>query len=301
MKRSFLLCVVLLVSTGLFAQSNRALENTTWINGHYSLQFPGGGIPPQMILDWTRKYCTTTKDTLINGREYLKLFECSALSQYYRGALRADSLRWYFVARDSLFEMLLYDFGLNPGDTLNQAVFTEHYFSPPHLPYSCQAVDTIQVNGQNRRRLQIGGAFWIEGVGCTQGLLWDPEPNISNFALSLECYARWDSVGYASANYQNHHGSGAMGCDLSFSLDETLPSGGVTVYPNPSAGQFTLRFPHFNGKLAVSVFSFDGRKLFTTEAHQPELKLALNLPEGIYLLSYSGSDQTGYELFQVKR
>lgn len=284
-----------------FSQGNQYLENSSWVNGHYSLKFPQG-VPPQMTLDWTRKYCTGTSDTVINGENYIQLFDCGA-GQNYRGALRADTLRWYFVARDSLSEMLLYDFSLEPGDTLSEPVFTEHFFSPSNAPYVCRAVDTIVVNGKTRRRLLMGGGngYWIEGVGCSQGLLWDSEPNISGFALNLECYDRQDSVGYSSPDYDNQADPRVSGCDLSFSLPESLPSGGLTVYPNPSSGEFTLRFPNFNGKLAVSVFSLDGKKLFATEADQPELKLALNLPGGVYLLRYEGRSSGGSELLKISK
>ncbi|MGB0177969.1 MAG: hypothetical protein ACPF9D_12440, partial [Owenweeksia sp.] len=117
--KKLLSSLILISSFQLFAQPNSAVMNSRWINAYYEIYQSGTWNFPQLVR--TTNYCTSTDDTLINGENYIKLYTCGTSAMSYRGALRVDQDRWYFYSVDSTQEMLLYDFGLEVGDTLHES------------------------------------------------------------------------------------------------------------------------------------------------------------------------------------
>ncbi len=213
--------MLLLFAGCVLAQTNADVENSKWVNARFKIIIRQGTPHHQEQLEKTTKYCTSVSDTFLGGKTYVSLMDCSTILFVYRGGLRVDSDRWYFIDKDSASEMLLYDFGLSEGDTLKEQFYTETAvgFNPWGNNYHyVSQVDTQMYNGMQRRALYLdnGGAPWIEGIGCAQGLLWDSYPNISEFYITLECYSNNDSVGY---NQFNSTGAEVNGdCNLSFSL-----------------------------------------------------------------------------------
>lgn len=294
-------------SLSALSQSNQDLENAHWVNSR--TESSSGG------WSWWLAYAygvsTSKDDTIINSKSYLKVIGEHSNPNAYVGALRVDSTRWYFCAADSSQEMLLYDFGLNPGDVLTEKIYVdERYYADTLI---CTHVSFTNINGVNRKLIdfQAGGGTlallagnhlmngsWIDGIGNPQGMLEEFFSNISQYSLRLACFSINDTVYYTGGPYNSQQ---STGCDATFSVDEKLLYEDFEIFPNPSAGVFTLKFPNFHEALRVSVYSLDGRKLFDTEANQPELKLELNLPEGIYLLRYVGKLERGNEsLYIVK-
>ncbi|HBF22033.1 MAG: hypothetical protein CMI36_13585 [Owenweeksia sp.] len=276
--KKLLLLFILFSSFQLIAQSNADVMNSRWINGYYEVQNNGGFWFPELVS--TTKYCTSSDDTLINGLSYVKLYSCGAPSANYRGALRVDQDRWYFHSRDSATEMLLYDFGLNLGDTLKEAFYTETALPPSWGPMIVTQVDTLPVLGVARKHIWFNNSSgaWIEGIGCEQGLLWDPYPNISNFAIALECFSHGDTTRLASSNY---NGNLNQACQLTFSLREEA-SFPARMYPNPCKDHLTLEIGQYAGPLELRIYSARGEELFSRTLRQTKTTLYPDLPEGIY-------------------
>lgn len=290
----FLFLLVALIK--LPAQSNDNLKNSRWINGYYEVEGNGQGWF-LLELKWTQKYCTTTKDTVINGLNYVVLYDCGTQNPQYRGALRIDQDRWYFLSKDSISEMLLYDFGLQVGDTLHEGFYTETA-TGAWDPVVVSQIDTISVLGSPKRQIHVAGSSWIEGIGCQQGLLWDPYPNISGFGLNLECYShndtvRWASGDYSTTNY-NHP------CQLSFSLTESQKPP-FDFYPNPNSGKAHLELYGLTGNSHFKVYSITGKLQIHQVVDQPKTLLDLNLPPGIYLMVLQNEERTYTSKFTVVR
>lgn len=80
--------------------------------------------------------------------------------------------------------------------------------------------------------------------------------------------------------------------EVSFISDteDILPEEQLTVYPNPSAGQFTVDLTNLNAN-RLSVHSLDGKLLYrkniTTDSEQAQFELNY-LPAGVYLLKVAG-------------
>lgn len=117
------------------------------------------------------------KDTIIKGlgRVYKRLYHISS-STPYCGALREDGHRVYFVPSGEKREYLLYDFGLELGESVDVGLNGESHV------VTVVGIDSICVNYTMRRRLRMEDetlrnrhwawpAYWIEGIGSDLGIL----------------------------------------------------------------------------------------------------------------------------------
>ncbi|MGB0177922.1 MAG: T9SS type A sorting domain-containing protein, partial [Owenweeksia sp.] len=116
--------------------------------------------------------------------------------------------------------------------------------------------------------------------GCQQGLLWDPYSNISNFAITLECYSHNDTARLTSSNY---NGNLNEACLLNFALDEQdfFPA---RLYPNPGHNNVTLDISDYTGPMELKIFSTSGQELFAQVITQANTTIQHDLPEGIYMV-----------------
>lgn len=285
-----LITISLLLMTGcLFAQTNADVENSKWVNGYYELERPRPDAPIWPVLKRTGKYCTSKKDTVLNGVTYIQLVNCNTIPNSYRGGLRVDFKRWYFYDKDSINEMLLYDFGLSIGDTLKEPFYFEQlYLLADSIQYVTR-IDTQNYFGTDRRVLHFDGGndswSWIEGIGNPLGMLWDPFNNISAYVIKLECFSKNDSV-----NFGFGLGGSSTDCNLSFSLNENVFKKPIEIYPNPSNGSFTFLVNTFTGKGVLSIYNSTGKKLYEYTILQAETNVSLALKPGAYILKYKGDD-----------
>jgi hypothetical protein len=177
------------------------------------------------------RYCMSSDDTIINSLSYSKLNYCGG---NYKGGLRDDGIgRVYFVPADSLSELLIYDFTVQTGDTVTlfQEIDSNTWMANT---YMYLYVDSVMINGTFRKRINMssGGASWIEGIGCTQGLFKEAWLNVSNYYLNLECMSHKDTTLYPEFSLGP--------CSLTSDLKETTIKGDVKIYPNPTTGRFEI-------------------------------------------------------------
>jgi hypothetical protein len=302
MKKLIFLFAILISGISAYSQ-NENIENARWVNGYYQLEKINPNVQfYQYVLKSTTKYCTSAQDTLINTQEYLQLFNCSAAINY-RGALRVAGQKWYFVAKDSTAEMLLYDFGLALGDTLKNPFFTETArYNSFGWPLVVTLVDTITVFGANYKRIQFDyNLSWVEGVGSPRGLLWDNFANISSFQQALECFNQADSLQFSAATASYQPDSLNTACPLNLPI---APGKRVVeklqVYPNPAKDHLWLEWGAFSGSYAVEILTLDGRVLSTALLTQAKSRLELNLQPGLYVLRYRDGSNFDSKIFSVQ-
>ena len=108
-------------------------------------------------------------DTIIGGLTYMKIYD--KVGGQYQYALREEGKKIYIVYPHYETVSLLYDFGKNAGDVINELAH----------PLIVASVDTIDIDGVKFRRMRVQDAnkpvekwnddlihmynFWIEGVG----------------------------------------------------------------------------------------------------------------------------------------
>jgi hypothetical protein len=204
-------------------------SNAIWINHHvdYEIQFPNP-IPVITSESYTR-YCAPGIDTTINALNYSKIFYCGGA---YKGAIRQELGKVYFIPTDSINELLLYDFTVELQDELSvySEAFDNEWFESS---LTVEGLDSVLINGLYRKRIYFSGSQWIEGIGNTFGLFNESWINVSNYFNNLSCFSMNDTTLYPE------EGLGA--CALNVGLEEVyLLAASFRVFPNPSKGIFTL-------------------------------------------------------------
>jgi hypothetical protein len=157
-------------------------------------------------------------------------FDDPVYNQEYIGALRNDGQQHvYFVPIDSLVEILMYDFSIQPGDS-----FQFHYQNQQPLVYTdtVQKVDSILIQDSYRKRIHFGWAdTWIDGIGSIHGLF---------YTYLVEYYSEYEAyelICFKQANipvYFYHELCGEWWCSLATdisSFEQNTPI--LQTYPNP--------------------------------------------------------------------
>jgi|GEM_PF-1460670 len=83
---------------------------------------------------------------------------------------------------------------------------------------------------------------------------------------------------------------------------EGTQADGVSVFPNPSNGEFTLTLPAFKGQAQVALKTLQGRTVFRKEVGQQQSKLAPGkLTTGVYLLQVTLDGKTVTKKVQIQK
>lgn len=234
--------------------------------------------------------CVDNSDTLINGMNYSQVWECDIA---YRGALRDDGLgRIYYVPKDETVERLVYDFSLNTGDTVT--VYIEDPFNTPNYAMQNVQVSNVQyidINGVQRKALDMSGSQWIEGIGCTQGLFREPWANVSNYGTGLECMSHVDTSLYGMI------GSEICPRQLGFSGPDWS---WLQVYPNPASEYIHVKGID-NEPAKFRLYTLSGVQIFERDVVKENYKILLgDLQPGMYIMEFSSENRL-YREQLVKR
>jgi hypothetical protein len=235
MKKLLLLSILL---AGFTSQAQTYLPFPT-SDAHWLVRF---WIGPGYPYEYHYYYMNAlNNDTTINSFTYGKVYRVDVGPvTTYSGALRAnDSSQVYFVPKDSLNELLLFDYGKNVGDTIAYA-YTCCGF--PVQNEIVQFKDSVLLGNRYQRRLQLSGsAIWIEGVGGRGGLLENYNVGVSG-ADELICMDANDTMWW-------DNGFTAGQCSLILqNVSEEILENKMSFYPNPAHDQFTV---NLTGQLKI--------------------------------------------------
>lgn len=183
-------------------------------------------------------------DTMIQGTSYAKMTD--AVTATYYGAVRDEGGRVWYVPVDSVNAYLLFDFSVSPGDTLRDLIYYQAFPQVWGGPYLVDAVVTdVQTDPAWGGRLVVQTDFqgtWIEGIGHQQGLLAEPDINVSGYQLRLECMSHLDTVRFRFIGDPPFEEPGTC-IPLSVGIGSLAPSARQWMpYPNPSSGLFIMEF-----------------------------------------------------------
>lgn len=299
----YLLLLGLGLTLSVHAQQNHPFptEDSRWVNSYSEIEFNGG--MPFLRLVHSPKFCLEKADTLIGSSLYQKLFVCGDSLRYF-GATQSVGQKVYFIPKDSLQPLLIYDFGLAVGDTLKQvyAVKFLNYMDPDPFqwrfdtlhsgpdPLRVNQIDTLQTPSGPRRRFSFDNSSsgqWIEGVGNTQGFLWDPYANISGFQIELHCHSSRDTIRYPALSLPGAAGE----CDLDLRLSKAQ-AGKVSLYPNPSDQFFVVRLPQTQ-KVGLLIFDHQGQLVKEIESYRTGRAISTrNWPSGFYMIQIRNEQST---------
>ncbi len=171
------------------------------------------GIPHEVTpeCDWM-KYYRLNGDTIISGKEYLKLYGINHANSWdyeyinidhfeldsaeYIAAVREDSAHKVFIIdADESTEFVLYDFALNEGDT----------FCFDYIGFECYPVtyiDSVLIDGEYRKTINFidfsNYMVWIEGIGNSIG--WFELQLLGSWSWDLLCYSFEEDTIHFSSN-----------------------------------------------------------------------------------------------------
>ena len=249
-------------------------------------------------------------DTLINSINYHKIersgyFECYAapLNPFigYLGAFRNDieNKKVWVVPRDSLNEMLLYDFDLNIGDTIKGYLYivSESQFGLPNTAV-INNIDSIEIGANFRKRWHYQGSspFWsgtiIEGIGCEFGLLDGLCAMMDNNG-DLNCFSIDNQTLYPNSSPEP--------CELTTSIldSETETENSIFCYPNPTKKTIQVSGIQKSNIHSFKLYDPFGRLLDKNTFRSNQVINLENRKNGIYYLEFLDENKTSLNLTKI--
>ncbi len=138
-------------------------------------------------------------DILIEGIIYKNLLSSQGNDNYagLRGFIREEENGKVYFRNNSINsdeEYLLYDFGMEPGDTAHLGLSNSYY-----------KLDSVSTNEDGRKvyyltESQFGNDLWIDGVGSTMGLL---KEQITGGSMMFSCCLLGDEQLYHNPNFES--------------------------------------------------------------------------------------------------
>jgi len=250
-------------------------------------------------------YCNTFRyflsgDTLLYGKEYTKVYSGGyhlqdTSSYFLTGLLRTDSLAVYFRKADQIGslliqgyeldtgDVLLYDFGLNIGDTF---VNPWNMFEGPDT-ITLVSIDTSFIGIPHREFYFTGSngyfTYWIEGIGSNWGLFpfYETFENIMYF----HCFHD-DTLDFA---YDLAGGSDCYNLPIGISKEEELI---FELSPNPINHQLNIS-TEFNEPYSIEIWDVYGQTLKRFDQRNGSTSIDLtSLKKGLLIARITAGSRT---------
>lgn len=248
MKKSFLICVTVILST-ISLQSQLLVDTAkTWSTGLVSNEIP------------MKSYYTKFEgDTTINSKSYKIIWD--TYDEYkkdwnFRGFIREENKKVYFYYGIAYDEILMYDFNLQAGDS---ALFQYNGYLTVDSIFSKTICNQVRKLYYLSSKPYIGQVIWCEGIGSLSGIM----NNEGNIGMTgglniLLCFTENDTLRYSNAEYNTCFFKDITNIGNIENFREKLK-----IYPNPSAGNFFLQAEKIiNKEIIVSIFNNSGQLVF---------------------------------------
>ena len=294
MKKALIFLLFLLPSIHSNSQGYQGFPTA---DGYWKVQF---GNVTCLDIHFLNDICSeyqyiVTGDTTINAQVYEK-FSLSGRDRNpgnetwtfwdsgYHGCYRNDlaNKQVYLIPKDSLSEVLLYDFNLDVNDTLPD---TYVYHPEEYSIITVDQVDSILVNNTYLKRYHLnnagfGGEYLIEGIGSTLGLLTYITPFFEQH-YDLLCFINEEE----GLNYYEYD---STVCELITDLPEVVPTEGqVEIYPNPAKDGFWIE-SDLKDEIIIEVYNAAGQRLkeVRTAARATWIDIS-KIPDGLLFIKIS--------------
>jgi hypothetical protein len=158
----------------------------------------------------------------------------------------------------------------------------------PDMPVKCILQNPLKTN-----EVIIGTELgvWFTNTFDTASPIWYQSFNGMSNVKVTDLDLRNDNTVYAST-----YGRGVFSGIFTaapLANEDFSNSKGVSIYPNPSNGQFNINIKQYSGKVNIQVVDLNGREVYTAknELFNSEKAVDLKMLEsGIYVLRISGED-----------
>jgi hypothetical protein len=283
MRKLYLLLILTgLISTGSFSQQYEPFPagEASW-----NVLVWGQFMPDEYYLD---NYAyVQTGDTIIGSQSYHKMVGIRYGDTTYIGAIREDeNRRIFFYPKVAVFsfnvsfptndqEYMLYDFNdLYVGKVL--------HINDKSI--SIQAIDSIEIEGQQRRRYEVDGTgnsftreYWIEGIGSNKELF-----SVYTYEFEWQYYTTCFSKDNGPTIFINRPDYFYWdACEYNVGIED-IKTQRINIYPNPATDQLTVTTPN-PGEHHIAIYNSHGQLMLrTTNSNQATPVYIGTFPKGIY-------------------
>lgn len=308
-KISFVFSAVFYIILQSGAQNTIVKTNSTWSVLEYGTILAGGSgeMPQQTICCIGTEEITIRNDSTYNEREYKKVFSNIGIKNKFRGLIREEDQKIFFIRQNLLHEHLLYDFSIENGEMI---AITDTGGTEISL-YA--VVDEIIVNEVIKKRIQLKWSLedesavntWIEGIGSMYGLLCNGLPKTGG-GMKLLCVSQngtpiYQNPLFAKCSYDDsdrqeigsilglpvHTGLNAIN-DSDFSIQ--VSDGEVSIH---SFGRMITQ---------IEIFNISGQKVyFKRKLKNPnEIQLRF-LNKGLHIIKLYDADNRSHHLKFIRK
>ncbi|MCD4773646.1 MAG: T9SS type A sorting domain-containing protein [Bacteroidales bacterium] len=298
MKRKILLFTIIIFFLG--GKTNAQIyQGFPTIGGYWKVEYGNiSCVDIHGVSDVCSEYqYVVTGDTLINAELYRKInlsgHDRNPIDETwtywnsgYHACYRNDLInkKVYFIPKDSLYEILLYDFNLSLNDTLPD---TYIYNKDENYIVTIDQIDSIQLPDIYLKRYHLsenagfGGKYLIEGIGSTFGL-FSPIELFFEQHYDLLCFKNYQENLYYFKN-------DSTDCDLITNISKVSQEiDRIKIYPNPVNDYLIIDNSLFGENLFVEIFNNTGQRIKTINNVKSRLSLNLsNLKSGLFLVRIS--------------
>ncbi|MFK7807472.1 MAG: T9SS type A sorting domain-containing protein [Saprospiraceae bacterium] len=237
-------------------------------------------------------------DSLYGGYEYQIITASgNTFTGDDSGMFREEDHRVYFIPKDSINEIVLYDFNLSVGDTF----YIDPYHQASTEEFNVVAwVDTIITfdNVPRKRMVMNQGSNWIEGVGAEFGSFTFPMHFLSVSGIDyLYCLTN-DSIDVFEKQFSvslGYYEEDIYGCNGVISSNKNLiHNNAFTISPNPFADRVVVLVEDGRAVESLSLFNISS-ELIAQEKDTQTLDLGNLVSSGLYFLAIEIDGKTYFE------
>jgi hypothetical protein len=279
--KSFLLAGYSLLSFAAIAQSGSMIveDANLWSTVDIHCQPEGS--------NYSTYFIRFDEDTLINGLNYKVIRRCNEeylINWDDYGFIREDNENRVFLRSPVDEEGLIYDFGVQPGDSLQARNI---FLNNDTLQFVVLSVDSVLLlNGYKKRitlyeYLNQKEEVWIEGLGSYYGILNSCNNSYGTACGLYEalCYERNGMMIYENPNYETCYCSVTVNSGYS-EIKE------INIYPNPAKGNFFIEQPYETSS-EIEIFSLNGQKIFNKMFFDKKVNVILQgVDKGTYIIKF---------------
>lgn len=276
LKTTLPLCAGLLFSATSFSQNFKALvqPESKWINEVSEYELKDGYNRVQKKFMAADAYCILASDSIIGGETFNKVDDCTG---NYVGAISEEEGKVYLITKGSGTKRIIYDFSVQAGDTIKNVLIKDKL---SHTNYNIhtvivKSVDSVEIYGEVRKRINFANASWIEGIGNATGFLNGHYVNDLRYSFELKCMSR----GNVSLYPQNQ----GEACDLPVNLRVDSRKITELIYPKVSKDKFVMEFDRRIDQDEIYIINEEG------EIIQPAMNVELAKVE-VDLSSFSSGN-----------
>ena len=288
-------------------------------------------------------------DTIIDDIQYAKVYRQTSYSPFefdmneaeYFCAIRndVDNRRVYGIYKDTLpvrydnyeeidnptRELLLYDFSVKVGDTVDVVSFECADFLGYIQICRFKRTDVISLsitnkdfihlydndsiimmeNGEQRRRILMRGldpastaTFWLEGVGSGNGPMNFIIPgHWEGSSRRLLCFSQDDELLFSQNYYEYDDDYDCFSLGWGSDVEENNHSA-ISIFPNPTDGNLAIKLAEVCH--SIEIYDSFGRKMMSQQINETTGQQVIDVdvssyPSGLYLVVVKGDGERYYK------